>query len=179
MIQWNEIARFVAVQRGLTRGQNARLFGLLNAAIADSRVAAWDAKYTYGAWRPITAIVFGDDDANVFTDGDPNFLPYLETPNHPDYPSGHSTTGAAAAEVLRRFFGDHAKFTIGSDTVPGVTRSYRSFTAAATENGRSRIYGGIHFSYADWAEQATGRKVGAFTFRKLLRLRKSPRQHHR
>lgn len=168
VIQWNEVARYVAVHRKLTLSQNARLFGLLNAAIADSRVAAWDAKYTYGAWRPITAVASGDADTNVFTDGDVNFVPYLETPNHPDYPSGHSTTGAAAAEVLRRFFGDRAKFTIGSDTVPGVTRSYRSFTEAAVENGRSRIYGGIHFSYADRAGQATGRDVGSFTFRKLL-----------
>ncbi len=84
--------------------ENARLFGLLNLALADSRVAAWDAKYTYGFWRPITAINLGDTDGNVFTRVDTTFTPLFDTPNHPDYPSGHSTTGAAGAEVLRRFF---------------------------------------------------------------------------
>jgi len=175
-LQWNDIARAVALDRKLTLDQNARLFGLLNAAIADSRVAAWDAKYTYGFWRPITAITLGDTDDNPFTEADPDFQPLFDTPNHPDYPSGHSTTGAAAAEVLRRFFGDRATFTLTSDQLPGVTRSYRSFTEAQKENGRSRIYGGIHFSSADWAGQATGTKVGAYTFKHILKQRK--RRHH-
>jgi membrane-associated phospholipid phosphatase len=60
--------------------------------------------------------------------------------------SGHSTFTGAGAEVLRRWFGrDDLAFSISSDTVPGVTRSYTSLTAVVEEIGRSRIWGGIHF----------------------------------
>jgi len=170
-IQWNDIARGVALDRELSLEENARLFALLNAALADSRVAAWDAKYTYGFWRPVTSIPLADTDGNPHTVADLDWTPLLVTPNHPDYPSGHSTSGAAAAEVLRRFFGDQATFTIGSDALPGVTRSYASFSEAAAENGRSRIYGGIHYAFADRAGQRTGHRVGAYTFKHLLRPR--------
>src|SRR5687768_12288922 len=75
--------------------------------LADSRISAWDTKYQYGFWRPITAIAGVDpsgdagadaapdsgtsyDDGNPATEPDPTWLPLLETPNHPSYSSGHS-----------------------------------------------------------------------------------------
>jgi hypothetical protein len=70
-LKWNRIARAVAVTRGLTLWENARLFGLLNMALADGYIAMADAKNHYHFWRPITAIQEGDNDSNAQTAGDP------------------------------------------------------------------------------------------------------------
>ena len=59
---WNVIAQDVATDRRLTIRQNARLFALLNFAMADAAIAKWDAKYVYNFWRPVTAIRAGDTD---------------------------------------------------------------------------------------------------------------------
>ena len=66
---WNSIARQVAQRYGNTLEQNARLFALLNIAMADAAISAWDAKYTFNNWRPVTAIRNGDSDGNAATDG--------------------------------------------------------------------------------------------------------------
>lgn len=166
-VPFNAIARSLSLRHKLSVGQNARLFALLNLAIADSRIAIWNAKYKYQAWRPITAINYQGDDGNSDTVPfpapvlvtDPTWVPLLETPNHPEYPSGHSGTGAAAAGVLAYWFGADAAFTVGSDSSPGFTRSYKSFTEAAQENANSRIYGGIHFRYANEAGLELGYKI--------------------
>src|SRR5262245_33364984 len=60
--EWNRIARVVAAQRGLDTWRNARLFGLLNFAMADGFIAGFDSKYFYNFWRPITAIRAGATD---------------------------------------------------------------------------------------------------------------------
>src|SRR4030095_16372076 len=67
---WNSIAQNVARQSGNTLEQNARLFALLNIAMADAAIAAWDAKYVFDNWRPVTAIRNGDGDGNAGTAGD-------------------------------------------------------------------------------------------------------------
>src|SRR5262249_36065568 len=121
--------------------------------------AAWDAKYTYGSWRPIDAIRLADSDGNPDTSADAGWNSFLLTPPHPDYVSGHSTYSAAAAEVLTHVFGDHTGFSITSVALPGVTRSFADFGDAAQEAGRSRIYGGIHFEFSNQDGQATGKQV--------------------
>src|SRR5262249_59748026 len=79
------------------------------------------------------------------TAADPTWTPLLETPAHPSYSSGHSAFGAAAATALAGFFGtDAIAFTSTTPDLPGVTRSFASFSAAANENARSRLLGGIH-----------------------------------
>ena len=55
---WNSIAQIIADARGNTLEQNARLFALLNIGMADAAICAWDAKYTFHFWRPVTAINF-------------------------------------------------------------------------------------------------------------------------
>jgi len=120
---WNTIAQGVAALRGNTFVQNARLFALVNVAMADAAICAWDAKYFYDFWRPVTAIRYGDADGNPGTVGDPSWSSYLVTPPFPDYVSGHSTFSGAASAVLALFYGtDRIAFTSGSDSVPGVTR---------------------------------------------------------
>ena len=147
---WNHIAQDVAAAQGNTLEQNARLFALLNLALADAAICAWDAKYAFNFWRPVTAIRFGDTDGNDATAADPTWSSFIATPPFPDYTSGHSTFSGAAARVLARFFGrDDIAFVTGSDALPGVTRSFAGFAAAAAEAGVSRIYGGIHYTVSE------------------------------
>jgi hypothetical protein len=102
---WNQIAQEVAVQQGDSLVQNARLFALVNLTEADAAIAVWDTKYTYNFWRPVTAIRNADTDGNPDTVADPNWTPFLVTPNHPSYCSGNSGVSTGAATVLAAFFG--------------------------------------------------------------------------
>src|SRR4029077_7984172 len=129
------------VEQGLDLVANAHLFALLNLATADALISCWDAKYTYNFWRPVTAIRFAADSAlNPATASDPTWTPLIVTPNFPSYTSAHSTVSGAAAAVLTNLFGPGYHFTTGSTGLPGVTRSFGSFDAAAAEAGQSRIY---------------------------------------
>lgn len=169
---WNHIAQDVAAMIGSSLAENARLFALLNIAMADAGIAAWDAKYTYNNWRPVTAIRAGDTDGNPATQADPAWSSFIATPPFPDYVSGHSTFSAAAAGVLALFYGrDGIAFVTGSDAMPGVSRSFPSFSAAAAEAALSRIYGGIHFRFASQDGLTAGSRIGRWTFRNYLQAR--------
>ena len=154
---WNDIAADIAQAEGLSLSETARLLATLNVAEADALIAVWDAKYLYEAWRPVTAIPLADTIGNRWISEDPNWLPLLTTPNHPEYVSAHSAISAAAAEVLTEFFGKHYEFSYTAPT--GVTREFDSFWDAAHEAGMSRIYGGIHFSFSNHDGQALGEDV--------------------
>ena len=177
---WNVIAQAIAKQRGNTLDQNARLFALLNIAEADAGIVAWDCKYAYNFWRPVTAIPNADSDGNPGTVSDATWTPLLVTPNFPEYISGHSTFSGAAAAALTAFYGtDDIPFTTGSDVLPGVTRSFDSFSAAAAEAGMSRIYGGIHFMSANEHGLLCGAQLGGYAAENFLLPRpgKSQRGH--
>ena len=162
---WNHIAQGIAAARGNTLEQNARLFALLNLAMADAGICAWDAKYTFFNWRPVTAIRAGDTDGNEATAPDAAWSSFIVTPPFPDYCSGHSTFSAAAATVLAMFYGtDNIAFTTGSDFMPGTRRSFTSFSAAAQEAADSRVYGGIHYRFASEDGLAGGLSIGQWTF---------------
>ena len=168
---WNRIARAVAAQRAFGLWENARLFALLNLAMADGYIAGWNVKYFYNFWRPVTAIRKGDTDGNPSTVADPGWSSFLITPAIPDYPSGHSILGGAASEVLSRFLGtDFVSFTTTSGPpFPGFTRSFTSFSQAALENANSRLFAGIHFRTANMDGVRLGEKIGKFIFQHSLR----------
>ena len=170
-IGWNRIARNVAVEQGLDPWSNARLFGLLNLAIADGYISTFEAKYFYNFWRPVTAIRAGDQDCNPHTIADPEWTSFLVTPPHPDNSSGHAVAGAGAAHVLAEFFdNDNICFTTTSGApFPGITRSFTSFSQAAQENADSRVYAGIHFRSACLDGLKQGTKVGRYTFNHFLK----------
>jgi len=177
-LAWNRIARTVAASRKLDLWENARLFGLLNAALADGYVASWATKYHYRFWRPITAIREGAEDGNPGTTADPGWMSLLPTPPIPDYESAHAVQGAAAAQVMKRVFGrSHIPFTACSLTLPAgsgchdgspVTRRFRSFDHAAQENGDSRVYVGFHFPHAVEEGLKRGRQIGEWTVDHVL-----------
>jgi hypothetical protein len=166
---WNSIAQTVAFSMGNTIEQNARLFALLNLAMADAAICAWDAKYFYDFWRPVTAIRDGDADGNPATVGDPTWSSFIVTPPFPDYISGHSTFSGAASTVLAMFYGtDHVTFASSSDLLPGVSRQFTRFSAAASEAALSRLYGGIHFRSANEDGLSSGIAIGEWTFAHYL-----------
>lgn len=158
---WNRIARELAVARYLDAWTSARLLALVNVAMADGFIGGFEAKYHYNYWRPATAI-------RATTDA--TWLPSLQTPPVPDYPSTHTVLGAAAAAVLTRFFEtDYISFSMTSG-VPyaGITRRFWSFSEGAQENGASRVLAGIHFPAAVRAGYEQGDRIGAYTFEQML-----------
>jgi hypothetical protein len=167
---WNEIAQTTALQHGTTLAQNARLFALLDLSLADSVIAFYDAKYTYHRWRPITAIRAADSDGNPATAADPNWTPLATTALDPSYPGAHATISADAALVLAGVFGStRDSFTVTSEVLPGVERSFTSFSAAAQEASNSRIYAGQHFRYDEAAGQRLGLQIGNWVLTHFLR----------
>lgn len=131
---------------------SAKFYAQLNYALANAGFAAWDAKFYYDAWRPVTAFqrtdVWLGSGRNV---SQPGWTPLLTpTPSHADYPSTHATFGGAAAAVIRAFNGgDVLKHpaTISSnvtlDNRGVITRTYTNLTYASEENAASRIFGGV------------------------------------
>jgi hypothetical protein len=178
-LAWNRIARTVSMDEGVDMWGNARLFGLLNMALADGYVGTFEVKYELNFWRPVTAIRAADTDGNPNTDVDPTWSPLVTTPPIPEHDSGHSVEGGAAAQVLRRFFGtDAISFEACSMTLPAgstctdlspISRSYTSFEQAAAENGLSRILVGFHFRNAVEEGIEHGTRIGDRAFRLFLR----------
>jgi membrane-associated phospholipid phosphatase len=166
--QWNQIAQTIAMREGTSLLENARLFAQLNLAQADAGMVAWQAKYTHNQLRPITAVRQADFDDNAQTIGNPNWQSWLPTPPFPDYISGHSTFGAAAATVLEAYFGTNYAFDVSSQEIAGTYRSFTSFQQAAEENGISRIYGGVHIQAANRDGITTGQSVANYVLRNAL-----------
>ncbi len=147
--QWNIIALQVSQNRPVK--ERLKLLTLMNVAMSDAGLAAWDAKYHFRYWRPDVAI----------TQIDPDWIAFLETPRHPEYISAHSALSAAAATVLTRQLGPQ-KFCTTSEGLKGAERCYEDFYAAAGEAGISRIYGGIHFPFSNEDGLKLGRDVAEF-----------------
>src|SRR6266699_3760288 len=161
---WNSIAQTIAATRGNALEENARLFALLNIAVADAAICAWDAKYTFDFWRPVTAIAFAEPELN--------WMSFIVTPPFPDHVSGHSTFSGAAATVLALFYStDDLSFTTGSDFLPRVYRSFPTCLAAAEEAAVSRLYGGIHFRSANEDGLQAGISIGEWTVTRYLQLK--------
>ena len=144
-MQLNRVARAEAASDGRDVLDHARLFALLNVAIADALTGVFDAKYTYGFWRPVTAIRRADEDGNNGTEPDVVWSPLLPTPPHPEYPSAHAAVQFAGARILTAYFGPSHAFETTSRGVPGASRHYDNFEAFAKEGGESRILAGVHF----------------------------------
>jgi hypothetical protein len=119
--------------------ENARILAALNVAMADAAIGCWDQKVKYNFWRPITAIR---------ESGDPTWTPLFATPAHQDYPSGHSCISGAATAILADEFGENTTFTLRSDVLVGVPRTFRRFSEALEDVKDARVFAGIHFRTA-------------------------------
>ncbi len=151
---WISIALQIADRDALPADRITEVLAKVGIAMADGFIACWAAKFEFNLLRPITYI------KRVI---DPKWEPLLNTPPFPEYPSGHSTQSAAAAEVLTGFFGETFAFDDATGEPEGLpVRSFTSFAQAAEEAGISRLYGGIHYRFGVEEGLTQGRCVGAF-----------------
>lgn len=176
-LAWNRIARQLASDQRLDAWEQARLYGLLDVALADGYVESFATKYANPFWRPETAIRQADRDGNRATTADPTWTPLVTTPPIPDHDSAHAVQGGAAAAVFRSFFAtDRLAFSNCSNTLPTgkcgaadeVRRQYRSFSQAARENADSRVYIGFHFRHATDVGLAHGSRIGRWVAHSAL-----------
>ncbi|WIM96798.1 vanadium-dependent haloperoxidase [Actinoplanes oblitus] len=158
-----------------------KLFALLSMAMADSAIAAWDAKFDtiIDLWRPDSAIEESQSDNNALTTPSPAWTPLSAdaagnhfSPPFPAYISGHATFAGAWAGVMKRYYGtDAATFTATTEDIhaSGVTRTFTSFSAAAQEDALSRLWLGVHYRWdADYG-LSTGDSVANYVFGNRLR----------
>jgi hypothetical protein len=168
-VPFNAVARGAAKAKELGLAESARLFALLNMAGSDSQIVTWEAKYRHGLLRPVTAIREASTLGNPAIRQDAKWESLLETPGHPDYPSGHCALTGAAVAVLQHFFGDDATIAATSVTWPlfGITRSWKTFSDLSKEVTDARVWGGIHTRTADEHADQLGRKVADYAIVKL------------
>ena len=155
---WISIASQLATEKGLSAGETARLMLLTAVAQADAFIASWGYKYRYNLLRPRTYI------RRVI---DSTWEPLIPTPPFPEYPSGHSTQSAAAAEVMTALLGEMSFHDSTSVVIGHDVRAFDSFTAASNEAGISRIYAGIHFPIGNTAGRELGRCIGGHVVGRL------------
>lgn len=169
---WNNVARTVALERGTTIVENARLFALMNIAFHDSLLTTFTSKFQHGLWRPVTAIRRADEDDNPNTTQDVNWSSLIGNPPYPTYAGNHAAIGTSQSTTLALFFGrDDIVFQHTWEGAGGATRSYAGFTAMANEEERSRVYGGIHFTFDQTAGQSVGRNVANYVFQNFMQPR--------
>jgi hypothetical protein len=171
-VLWQNALRFISRTYLNDVGDSARMYALAEASLADAQIACWDSKYFYNFWRPITAIVLGDQDGNPGTDVDPDWQPLINTPNFPEYPSGHASTSGAISHVLGRFFGSDMLYFQMTTTNPNAvqkTRTFTRFSQAEDEVVDARVYVGIHYRTSDRRARAQGFRVADWVFKNYFR----------
>jgi hypothetical protein len=167
---WGEVAQAASKEHKLSVADNARLFALMQMAMADASLAAWSAKYKYNLMRPITAIRDAAAQGNPGIAADQSWEPLIGTPPHPDYPSGHTVDAGAAVTVLQSFF-DSDKVTV--DVIYpgryGTIRHWHSFSEIVREVENARVWGGIHTRTADTHGTAVGRQIAEYAFANFMK----------
>jgi len=146
--------------------QNARLLAMVSQAMDDAIISVFDAKWAYKFWRPVTAIRNGDIDGNDATERNPSWVPFIETPMHPEYPCAHCIIASTVGTVLRLELGNTPVPTLSSvsPTLPGSTRRWTTIDDFVREVSEARICDGVHFRNSTDVGNAMGKKVGELVF---------------
>jgi hypothetical protein len=171
MAIWNNITRDLARERHLSLVEAARLFALVNVSIHDGLQTTQTSKYVYNLWRPVTAIREAANDFNSGTEPDAAWLPLLTTPPYPSYAGNMAAIGASAARSLQLALGGNdfpVKATWRQSSGPEVTHHFDNVWAAADEQAKSRIYGGIHYQFDSDAGQLAGKRAAEFAFANFM-----------
>jgi len=139
--------------------KTAQAYALTSIALYDAFICGWQVKYVTEYIRPVTII-----NENI----DRNWLPLLQTPPFPEYPSGHSDISGASAVILTHIFGDNFEYQDTSDLrYIGMQRHFTSFLQASDETSISRFYGGIHFKNSVDQGAVQGRQIGEYIWKTL------------
>ena len=175
-VHWNQAANQMARANHLSLSDSNRLLAVLNIAMADTAFTIWSAKRFYGdipsevTWRPVTSIPLADTDGNPDTAPDPEWLPLVNTPSHPEYPAGHPGQNGAAAAVLLSYFGDEQTFTLTTTGQPN--RIYSSIAQARADGNNARVWGGLHYPSTVAISDAAGEAIANYVNgNAMLRLR--------
>lgn len=161
---------------------------LLNLAAFDTAIAVWHNKVVYDAVRPFSAIryLYGDDPVSAWGgpgEGTVHDMPgtqwrsYLQTADHPEYPSGSAAFCAAHAQAARNYFAtDSFGWSVavpqGSSRIePGVTPEHDivlgpwlTWTDFEEECARTRFWGGVHFIPSLSGGQGIGKPIGDLAY---------------
>lgn len=161
------LLRSVATGPGRDVTRNARLYAAALAAMNETEIAVFEAKYHYLFWRPITAIRNGDRDDNPATERDADWVPLIVTPMQPEYPCAHCMLVTAIATVIRAENGGSSAVNLStrSNTAPGVTRHWTSTDALVKEVSSARIWAGVHYRNSCEVGTAMGTQVGSLVAR--------------
>ena len=158
---WMNITGIAALKAHLGFSQYIEVQALVSLTLMDAFISSWDEKYRSNQIRPVTYI-------NRYID--PKWMPVLQTPPFPEYPSAHSVISTAAAAVLDYMFGKDFSFTDNSEDLFGLKpRTFSSFMQAAKEAAISRLYGGIHFREGVENGVTEGVSLGNFVAKKLAK----------
>ena len=165
-VHWNQAANQIARANHLSMSRNNRLLAVLNIAMADTALTIWSAKRHYGAnpaavtWRPLTAITLADTDGNADTKPDPNWLPLVTTPSHPEHAAGHPALNGAAATVLVSHFADFQTFRLTTFGQPSQT--YTSISQARADGNNARVWGGMHYPSTVAISDGVGEAIAGY-----------------
>jgi hypothetical protein len=163
---WSANVRTLAASMDILTAARFEAIGI--AAITNALITAWDAKYHYMFWRPVTAIRAGDTDGNSHTEGDPEWTPFIVTPTHPEYIAAHSTEGACITAFYTVWFAsDH--FPLDFKGTGGAVRHYESVDDVNAEENNARVWGGMHWRHSTKVGTRIGKQVGHFTATHLLK----------
>jgi hypothetical protein len=172
-VHWNQAANQIARANHLSMSDSNRLFAVLNIAMADTAFTTWSGKRSYGealnnevTWRPVTSIPLADTDGNPDTAPDPDWLPLVNTPSHPEYPAGHPSLNGAAATVLLRHFHRRQTFTLTTTGQP--SRMYTSITEARSDGNNARVWGGMHYPSTVEISDAMGEAIAKYVNRNAM-----------
>jgi len=148
---------------------------MVDVTLADTCIAWMNAKNHYLFWRPVTAIdptsvtndgfgpLVGFDDGNPATIEQPGWRPLLATPNHPEYPSAHSTFTSAIAEVLTRFLGTpNINVDVQGMADFSMTRHFDTADQLRADVGNARVWAGLHYRFSVNAGAELGREVADY-----------------
>ena len=158
---YDGIVRSVANAPGRDITRNARLFAAVTQASDDALIAVFIAKYHYGFWRPVTAIRNGDIDGNNATERDASWVPFIDTPMHPEYPCAHCITAGVVGTVLKAEIGNDQTpvLTTTSNAAGGVTRSRTNVDDFMQEVANARIYDGVHYRNSGRVGTGMGKQI--------------------
>lgn len=166
---WNDIATEVCNAEKYSLLDEVRIFAMLNIALADSGIIAWECKYRYHMWRPIHAIRLADQFPQSKKYVNKQWESLLESPAHPEYVSAHSFFSGTASVILAKIYGsDKYKFRVQSDQFLNQKREFHSFSSCAEEIALSRLYGGIHYRFSNDRGIENGKKLGLFFYNHTL-----------